>query len=187
MAGKAWGLWGQLGLTTSIMGFVTLFGTADHGEREVEHDEQGIATRNGFMLVAHVHNLVVREGVADPLEAVRRGATERLIPILMTALAAGLALIPLALAIRQPGSETQTPMASVILSGLLTSTALNLSVAPALYPRFGRIGGRSQNDLAQMAAEGRLGLINPETPTTPVIIAGRRGLRPSHHIVRAPR
>jgi Cu/Ag efflux pump CusA len=90
----------------------------------------------------------------------------------MTALAAGLALLPLALAIRHPGSEIQTPMASVILSGLLTSTALNLSVAPALYPRFGQIGGRSQNELAQMAAEGPLGLLNPETPTMLAIIAG---------------
>jgi len=111
----------------SIIGFITLF---------------GIATRNGVMLIAHIHNLVEREGIASPLAAVTRGATERLIPILMTALAAGLALIPLALAIGQPGSEIQAPMAIVILFGLLTSTALNMIVVPALYLRFGNIESR---------------------------------------------
>jgi Cu/Ag efflux pump CusA len=111
----------------SIIGFITLF---------------GIATRNGVMLIAHIHNLVEREDVHDPLEAVKRGATERLIPILMTALAAGLALIPLALAIGEPGSEIQAPMAIVILFGLLTSTALNMIVVPALYLRFGQVGGK---------------------------------------------
>jgi hypothetical protein len=60
----------------------------------------------------------------------------------MTALATGLALIQLALAIGQPGSEIQAPMAMVILFGLLTSTALNMVVVPALYLRFGQIGGR---------------------------------------------
>ena len=111
----------------SIIGFITLF---------------GIATRNGVMLIAHIRNLVEREGVHDPLEAVKRGAMERLIPILMTALAARLALIPLALAIGQPGSEIQAPMAIVILFGLLTSTALNMIVVPALYLRFGQISDR---------------------------------------------
>ncbi len=108
----------------SIIGFITLF---------------GIATRNGVMLIAHIHQLVDHEGVTDPLEAVKRAATERLVPILMTALATGLALIPLALAVGQPGSEIQAPMAMVILFGLLTSTALNMIVVPALYLRFGQI------------------------------------------------
>lgn len=75
---------------------------------------------------------------ACPREAVHRGALERLAPILMTALAAGLALIPLALAGGEPGSEIQTPMAIVILFGLLSSTALNMLVVPALYLRFGQ-------------------------------------------------
>jgi CzcA family heavy metal efflux pump len=117
----------------SIIGFITLF---------------GIATRNGVMLIAHIRNLVEKEGVEDRLEAVKRGATERLIPILMTALAAGLALIPLALALGQPGSEIQAPMAIVILYGLLTSTALNMIVVPALYLRFGQAG--------RLMHEGRL-------------------------------
>jgi Cu/Ag efflux pump CusA len=63
---------------------------------------------------------------------------ERLAPILMTALAAGLALIPLAMGGEKPGNEIQTPMAVVILCGLFSSTALNMVVLPALYLRFGR-------------------------------------------------
>jgi len=108
----------------SIIGFITLF---------------GIATRNGVMMIAHVHHLVEHEGVRDPLEAVKRGAEERVVPILMTALAAGLALVPLALAAGQPGSEIQAPMAIVILFGLASSTLLNMIVVPALYLRFGAI------------------------------------------------
>lgn len=108
----------------SIIGFITLF---------------GIATRNGVMMVAHIQNLVANERVNDALAAVKRGAMERLIPILMTALAAGLALIPLALSTGEPGSEIQAPMAVVILFGLLSSTALNMIVVPALYLRFGSV------------------------------------------------
>jgi Cu/Ag efflux pump CusA len=76
--------------------------------------------------------------VSDFREAVFRGAMERLAPILMTALAAGLALVPLALGGGKPGNEIQTPMAIVILFGLLTSMLLNMVVVPALYLRFGR-------------------------------------------------
>jgi Cu/Ag efflux pump CusA len=107
----------------SIIGFITLF---------------GIATRNGIMLVSHIQHLIRDEGVADFRTAVERGARERLIPILMTALAAGLALIPLALGGGRAGSEIQTPMAIVILCGLTTSTLLNMAVVPTLYLRFGR-------------------------------------------------
>jgi len=106
----------------SLVGFITLF---------------GIATRNGIMLVSHIRHLVHEAGVTDMDEAVRRGAMERLVPILMTALAAGLGLVPLALAGGQPGSEIQAPMAVVILCGLVSSTALNMFVVPAMYRRFG--------------------------------------------------
>jgi CzcA family heavy metal efflux pump len=109
----------------SMIGFITLF---------------GIATRNGIMLVSHIRHLMEHEGVTDFREAVERGARERLIPILMTAMAAGLALIPLALGGGKAGSEIQTPMAIVILCGLMTSTLLNMVVVPTMYLRYGRGG-----------------------------------------------
>ena len=108
----------------SLIGFITVF---------------GIATRNGIMLVSHVRHLQEHEGVSDFREAVRRGAMERLVPILMTGLAAGLSLIPLALGGEKPGNEIQTPMAIVILFGLLSSMILNMLIVPALYLRFGKI------------------------------------------------
>jgi Cu/Ag efflux pump CusA len=74
-------------------------------------------------------------------EAVERGAQERVVPILMTAMAAGLALIPLALGGGKSGSEIQTPMAVVILCGLVTSTLLNMIVVPTLYLKYGRASG----------------------------------------------
>ena len=107
----------------SMIGFITLF---------------GIATRNGIMLVSHIRHLMEHEGVSNFREAVERGARERLIPILMTAAAAGLALIPLALGGGKSGSEIQTPMAIVILCGLASSTLLNMVVVPAMYLRYGK-------------------------------------------------
>lgn len=107
----------------SMIGFITVF---------------GIAARNGIMLISHIRNLQEKEGVTEFRNAVYRGSLERLAPILMTALAAGLALIPLALGGEKPGNEIQTPMAIVILFGLLTSMALNMIITPALYLRFGR-------------------------------------------------
>jgi Cu/Ag efflux pump CusA len=114
---------GVLNVATMI-GFITLF---------------GIATRNGIMLVTHIHHLMNVEGVRDFREAVERGAKERLVPILMTAAAAGLALIPLAFRGGQTGSEIQTPMAIVILCGLTTSTLLNMFVVPTLYLKCGSV------------------------------------------------
>jgi Cu/Ag efflux pump CusA len=117
---------GVLNVATMI-GFITLF---------------GIATRNGIMLVSHIHHLREQEGVTDFREAVERGARERLVPILMTAMAAGLALIPLALGGGKSGSEIQTPMAIVILCGLVSSTILNMFVVPTLYLKYGRSPGQ---------------------------------------------
>ena len=86
-------------------------------------------------MVSHIRHLQRFEGVTDFHEAVRRGAMERLAPILMTAMASGFALIPLALGGDQPGREILTPMAIVILFGLLSSTFLNMIVVPALFVR----------------------------------------------------
>jgi Cu/Ag efflux pump CusA len=106
----------------SLIGFITVF---------------GIATRNGIMLVSHIRNLQEHEGVTNFRQAVLQGSLERLAPILMTALATGLALIPLALGGDKPGNEIQTPMAIVILFGLLTSMLMNMIIVPALYLRYG--------------------------------------------------
>jgi CzcA family heavy metal efflux pump len=129
LVGGVVGLWltgGVLSVAT-IVGFITLF---------------GIATRNGVMLISHIKHLREVEGVADLESAVRQAAEERLVPILMTALAAGLALVPLAIAVGEPGSEIQAPMAIVILCGLASSTALNMLVLPAIYLRLARGGWR---------------------------------------------
>jgi Cu/Ag efflux pump CusA len=96
----------------------------------------GIAARNGIMLIYHYQHLERHEGVPFGLELVLRGARERLSPILMTALATGLALVPLVALGDIPGHEIELPMAVVILGGLITSTLLNLFVMPALYLRF---------------------------------------------------
>ena len=105
----------------SLVGFITLF---------------GIATRNGVLLVSHYEHLMRDEGTSLRA-AVVRGSHERLAPVLMTALTAGLALIPLVLAGGKPGNEIQSPMAEVILGGLLSSTFLNLLVVPVLFARWG--------------------------------------------------
>jgi Cu/Ag efflux pump CusA len=124
----------------SLVGFVTLF---------------GIATRNGVLLVAHYQRLP-SEGV-DLREAITRGSLERLSPILMTALTAGLALIPLALGGGEPGNELQTPMAIVILGGILSATALNMVVLPALVLRFGaRALGRRRSTEFSLPIEGAI-------------------------------
>ena len=105
----------------AIVGFVTLF---------------GISLRNSIMLISHYQHLVLVDGNAWNLATVLRGANERLMPILMTALATGLALLPLALTSGAPGNEIEGPMATVILGGLITSTLLNLLVLPILALRF---------------------------------------------------
>ena len=118
--GAVWG-GGVLSLG-SLVGFVTVL---------------GIAARNGIMLVSHYRHLELEEDEPFGLNLVIRGSEERLAPILMTALATGLALVPLALAGNKPGHEIEHPMAVVILGGLVTSTVLNLFLMPALYLAFG--------------------------------------------------
>jgi CzcA family heavy metal efflux pump len=118
---------GEGGLTIgSLVGFVTLF---------------GITTRNSIMMISHFEHLVAEEGMTWGPEAVMRGASERLMPILMTATVTGLGLLPLALGSGEAGREIEGPMAIVILGGLVTSTALNLLVLPTLALRYGKFTG----------------------------------------------
>ncbi|PWU24926.1 MAG: acriflavin resistance protein [Candidatus Rokuibacteriota bacterium] len=98
----------------------------------------GIAARNGILLINHCQHLERHEGEAFGPALVIRGARERLSPILMTALATGLALIPLIVGGPAPGKEIEHPMAIVILGGLITSTLVNLFIVPTLYLRFGK-------------------------------------------------
>ncbi|KAA3613740.1 MAG: AcrB/AcrD/AcrF family protein [Calditrichaeota bacterium] len=105
----------------SMVGFITLF---------------GIAVRNGIIMVSHYNYLMEVED-KSLREAVVQGSSERLNPIMMTALTTGLALLPLALAMDQPGSEIQAPMSIVILGGLLTATLLNMIVIPVLFEKWG--------------------------------------------------
>ncbi|MFO1482672.1 MAG: efflux RND transporter permease subunit [Verrucomicrobiaceae bacterium] len=118
----AWWSGGVLSLG-SLVGFVTVL---------------GIAARNGILLVSHYRHLQQEEGEAFGLPLVLRGSEERLVPILMTAATAALALLPLVLKGDVPGNEIERPMALVILGGLVTSTLLNLFLLPALYARFGK-------------------------------------------------
>ncbi|MEB2285351.1 MAG: hypothetical protein B6D46_14510 [Polyangiaceae bacterium UTPRO1] len=107
----------------ALVGFVALF---------------GITLRNAILMLAHYRFLVDVEGLPWTTATVIRGARDRLLPILMTALVTGLGLLPVALASGEPGGEVDGPMAIVILGGLVSSTALNLLVLPTLAARYGR-------------------------------------------------
>lgn len=123
---------GEGGLTIgSLVGFVTLF---------------GITTRNSIMMISHFEHLVREEGMTWGPEAVMRGASERLMPILMTATVTALGLLPLAIGSGEAGREIEGPMAIVILGGLLTSTVLNLLVLPTLALRYGRFTNGKAED-----------------------------------------
>ncbi|MGH8927880.1 MAG: efflux RND transporter permease subunit, partial [Acidimicrobiia bacterium] len=101
----------------------------------------GIVARNGIMLISHYQHLEREEGMTFGPELVMRGALERVVPIMMTVLTTGLALIPLIASGNIPGQEIEYPMAIVILGGLITATILNLFVVPSLYLRFAKRGG----------------------------------------------
>jgi CzcA family heavy metal efflux pump len=113
----------------SLVGFLTVF---------------GIAARNGILMISHFQHLERNEGVPFGRDLVLQGARERLAPILMTACATALALIPLVVLGNIPGHEIEHPMAVVILGGLATSTLLNLFVVPSLYLRFHRPEERTE-------------------------------------------
>jgi Cu/Ag efflux pump CusA len=116
----------------ALVGFVTLF---------------GITTRNSIMLISHVDHLVNFEGAGWSIATVSRAASERLLPILMTALVTGLGLLPLALGSGEAGREIEGPMAVVILGGLVTSTILNLLLLPAIAWRYGNFSPSAAEEM----------------------------------------
>jgi len=125
---------GQSLTVASMVGFISL---------------SGIASRNGILLIAHYLHLVRHEGEGFTLEMVERAGRERVAPMLMTALTAGIALVPLVLAAGEPGKEILYPVATVILGGLISSTLLDFFVHPALFWCF----GRAQAEKAMVAAD----------------------------------
>lgn len=120
---------GEVSIPT-IIGFISLF---------------GIATRNGMLLISH-YNLLREEQGMNVKQSIIQGSLDRLNPILMTALSSALALIPLALRGSLPGNEIQSPMAKVILGGLLTSTFLNAFIIPIVYELMNRKKEKIQSD-----------------------------------------
>ncbi len=107
----------------SLIGFITLF---------------GVATRNGIILIAHIKQIASEVGPTGFRDAIIRGASERLPPILMTATSTGLALVPIAMGLGRTGAELHAPLALVVLCGLASATVLNMIVVPAAYLQFGR-------------------------------------------------
>ena len=113
----------------------------------------GVAARNSVMLISHYLHLMRHEGEAFGREMVVRGTLERLVPVLMTALSAGIALLPLVFAADAPGKEILHPVAVVIVGGLVTSTLLGLGVTPAVFYAFGR--GAAERAVRSGAAAAR--------------------------------
>jgi HME family heavy-metal exporter len=125
LIGSVAALWitGQPLSVASMIGFITL---------------TGIAARNGILKISHYINLAIHEGMPFGRELVVRGSLERLTPVLMTALAAGVALVPLLIDPSAPGKEILHPVAVTIFGGLISATLLDTFLTPVLFLRFGR-------------------------------------------------
>jgi Cu/Ag efflux pump CusA len=114
---------GQPLSVASMIGFITL---------------TGIAARNGILKISHYINLAIHENMPFGKELVMRGSLERLTPVLMTALSAGVALVPLMIDAQAPGKEILHPVAITIFGGLITATVLDTFLTPTLFLRFGK-------------------------------------------------
>jgi Cu/Ag efflux pump CusA len=139
LVGGAIAVWmsGRVLSLGSLVGFLAVF---------------GIAARNGILMISHFERLEREEGVPFGPGLVIQGAKERLAPIMMTALATGLALVPLVVAGSIPGHEIEHPMAIVILGGLVTATLINLFVLPSLYLAFGKSKRDRHSEPVEVAA-----------------------------------
>src|SRR5262249_22077833 len=138
----------------------------------------GIAARNGILLVTHYFHLMKHEGEGFSKQMVLRGSLERLAPVLMTALTAGIALVPLVLGGQQPGREILYPVATVILGGLITSTLCEYLLHPGLFWRFS--GKDAERLTHEMEPElGHAVTPGPVAPAAIVLAPAREGIAPS--------
>jgi HME family heavy-metal exporter len=146
LIGSVMALWiaGQPLSVATMIGFITL---------------AGISARNGILKVSHYINLVLFEGETFSREMILRGSLERLSPVLMTALSAGLALVPLMIGADAPGKEILHPVAITIFGGLISSTLLDTLLTPVLFLRYGKASierlraARDEGDLGATAAQ----------------------------------
>ena len=132
----------------SMIGFITL---------------AGIATRNGILKISHYINLAIHERMAFGPELVLRGSLERMTPVLMTALSAGVALIPLMIDAHAPGKEILHPVAVTIFGGLITATLLDALLTPVLFLRYGRRPLQRLVELSQTVPEGSAATPTPHS------------------------
>jgi HME family heavy-metal exporter len=126
----------------------------------------GITARNGILKISHTLNLVLLEGQPFDRATIRRACLERMTPVLMTAVAAGVALIPLLIGADEPGKEILHPVAVTIFGGLITATLLDALVTPLLLERFGAAAVRRLADEAHEAREARAVAQPGESATT---------------------
>jgi Cu/Ag efflux pump CusA len=125
-------LMGSLALTYILVGNIsiaTLVGFIAVG---------GVAARNGIMMISHYLHLMKHEGEGFTYAMIERGTLERFVPVTMTALSAGIALIPFVIAAGEPGKEILSPVAICIVGGLISSTFLDFAVTPAVFRMFGK-------------------------------------------------